>query len=238
VRPPVSDAAALKSLQRAHLLAIPFENLSIHLGETISLEEEALLEKLLVRGRGGFCYELNGAFALLLEELGFGVRRMSARVQGGDALGPPFDHLALLVTPTDGTGPWLADVGFGDHSHYPLLFEERRPQADPGGEFRLVDSEGDVDVIRDGELQYRVEVRPRALTDFVPTCWWQQTSPDSHFTKKTVCSRLTEEGRVTLSGRRLIETTGNERTETEFTDGELLDVYRDRFGILLERVPG
>ena len=138
---------------------MPFENLSIHLGEPISLAPGDLLAKVVGRHRGGFCYELNGAFALLLEALGFGVRRVAARVYGaGGRLGPPFDHLALLAD-VPGGGTWLADVGFGSHSSYPL---DSRPGR-PGRPGRRVPpgpaADGDLDVLRDGEPQYRLETR-------------------------------------------------------------------------------
>jgi len=234
------DAEALRGLHRAHLLAVPFENLSIHLGEPISLDEAGLIGKIVGRRRGGFCYELNGAFASLLERLGARVSRVAARVYGdGSALGPPFDHLALVVRLPDGTGPWLADVGFGSHSTYPLLAEARDEQADPGGRFRLAGTaDGDVDVIKDGRPQYRIEMRERALTDFAPTCWWQQTSPQSHFTRSDVCSRLTEDGRISISGGKLIRTVAGQRTEETLPDDEaVLAAYRDHFGIELTRVP-
>ena len=96
-RPPVLDETALGVLHRAHLMAVPFENLSIHLDEPISLDEGDLIGKIVTRRRGGFCYELNGAFALLLQALGAQVTRVAARVHGADGLGPPFDHLALVV---------------------------------------------------------------------------------------------------------------------------------------------
>src|SRR5215470_823990 len=118
-RPEVIDAAALRDLHRAHLLAVPFENLSIHLAEPISLDEDTLLGKIVTRRRGGFCYELNGAFALLLRALGADVVLAAARVHGAGSLGPPFDHLALLVRLPDGSGPWVADVGFGRHAVHP-----------------------------------------------------------------------------------------------------------------------
>ncbi len=238
-RPTVLDAAALRVLHRAHQLTVPFENLSIHLSEPISLDEDALLAKIVTGRRGGFCYELNGAFALLLRALGADVVLTAARVYGAGSLGPPFDHLALLVRLADGTGPWLADVGFGSHSVYPLLFASRREQEDPAGPFRLADAaDGDVDVIKGGEPQYRVELRGRSLADFVPTCWWQQTSPQSHFTQSTICSRLTEGGRISISGHTLITTSGGARTERELPDdGALLAAYRDHFGIVLDRVP-
>jgi N-hydroxyarylamine O-acetyltransferase len=237
-RPARTDAAALRELQLRHLLAVPFENLSIHLGEPIVLEPAALLDKLVRRRRGGFCYELNGAFADLLSTLGFGVTLLAARVFGQAGPGPPFDHLALRVE-VDGDGPWLADVGFGRHSSYPLRLDSREEQADPGGTFRIAETaDGDLDVLRDGQPQYRLEPRPRSLADFEPTCWWQQTSPRSHFTRSLVCSLLTGDGRVTLSDRTLIRTAGDRREERTLTgDAEALDAYRTWFGIVLDRLP-
>ena len=236
--PARADAAALRELQLRHLLAVPFENLSIHLGEPIVLEPGALLDKLVRRRRGGFCYELNGAFSELLSALGFTVTLLAARAFGDDALGPPFDHLALRVD-IGGSGPWLADVGFGRHSSYPLRLDTGAEQTDPGGTFRIAETaDGDLDVLRDGQPQYRVEARPRQLGDFGPICWWHQTSPRSHFTQSLVCSLLTETGRVTLSDRTLIQTAGEQRDERTLSgDAEVLDAYRTWFGIVLDRVP-
>jgi N-hydroxyarylamine O-acetyltransferase len=238
-RPPLADADALRALHRAHQVAVPFENLSIHLAEPISLDEPDLMDKVVRRRRGGFCYELNGAFALLLEALGARVTRLAARVYGDGRPGPPFDHLTLAVRLPDGTGPWLADVGFGRHAVRPLALDSRAEQEDPQGRFRLADTEeGDLDVLRDGEPQYRIELRPRSLADFRPTCWWQQTSPSSHFTQSVICSRLTDDGRLSISGRSLIRTSGGSRTEQPLaSDADLLAAYRDHFGIILDRVP-
>ncbi|MEV6592499.1 arylamine N-acetyltransferase family protein [Streptomyces acidicola] len=250
---------ALRELQPRHLRAVPFENLSVHLGEKIVLDEEPLLDKVVGARRGGFCYELNGAFAALLTALGFEVTLLAARVFGeAGRLGIPYDHLALLVRTGDG-GEWLADVGFGAHSLFPLAFGERGEQEDPGGTFRVVAAAereeaergeaergggavvfGDVDVLRDGKPVYRLEVRPRVVGDFVAGAWWHSTSPASHFTQSLVCSRVTEDdGRVTLSGRRLTVTSpdgGRSVTELE-TDEEVVGTYRARFGIELEWVP-
>jgi N-hydroxyarylamine O-acetyltransferase len=239
-RPAVADAAALRALHRAHQVAVPFENLSIHLPEPISLDEADLVDKIVRRRRGGFCYELNGAFALLLEALGARVARLAARVHGDGRLGPPFDHLALAVRLPDGTGPWLADVGFGSHSVYPLRLDSRAGQDDPAGRFLLADADDDdVDVLRDGQPQYRIERRERSLADFAPTCWWQQTSPASHFTRATICSRLTDDGRLSVSDRTLIRTSGETRTEQNLDrDDDLLAAYRDHFGIVLGHIPG
>jgi N-hydroxyarylamine O-acetyltransferase len=244
------DAGFLKDLQSAHLRTIPFENLSNHLGEPISLEPDALTDKILGRGRGGFCYELNGLFALLLEQLGYEVELLGARVAGQAGFGPPLDHLVLRVGVSDralgasvnaGSGghSWLVDVGFGRHSLYPLAWEAGLEQGDPGGLFRLeVTGHGDWDVYRDGAVQYRIEPNHRVLPDFAAMCWYHQHSPESHFTGSLVCSRLTADGRVTLSGRRLITETAGRRQELEVEgDQQLLEIYRTRFGIELERLP-
>jgi N-hydroxyarylamine O-acetyltransferase len=235
-RPTRADAASLRDLQLRHLRAVPFENLSIHLGERIVLEESLLVDKIVQRHRGGFCYELNGAFAALLSALGFQVSLLAASVfkQGGPW--PPFAHLTLRVETPE---PWLVDVGFGDHSYYPLRVDTRAEQPDPQGVFQVVEAEhGELDVLRDGEPQYRVEPRPRELRDFAPTCWWTQTSADSHFTQRLVCTMLTPTGRVTLSDRKLIHTTDGQRTEDTLTsDADVLAAYRDHFGIALDHPP-
>ncbi len=239
-RPHTADAVNLHVLHRAHQMRVPFENLSIHLSEPVLLAEDVLVDKIVTRRRGGFCYELNGAFAILLEAMGAEVRRVAARVYGGDGhVGPPLDHMALVVRASDASGPWLIDVGFGSHSVYPLLFDSRHEQNDPAGRFLLVDSgDGDVDVLKDGNPQYRIEPKERSLADFIPTCWWQTTSPDSHFTQDIICSRLTKVGRVSIAGRTLIITENGSRAEQQLTgDDALLAAYREHFGIILDTVP-
>ncbi|MGV9886349.1 arylamine N-acetyltransferase family protein [Streptomyces sp. NPDC003395] len=255
-RPARPTDDALRDLHLRHLRTVPFENLSIHLGEEIVLEEKRLVDKVVGARRGGFCYELNGAFGALLTALGFEVTLLAARVYGdGERPGIPYDHLALRVRTVDG-GDWLADVGFGTHTHLPLRFGERGEQADPGGVFRIAEAgpdaagarggaeppggAADLDVLREGRPQYRLEVRPRVLDDFVTGAWWHSTSPRSHFVRSLVCSRLTEDGgRVTLSGRRLTTTAADGTREvTELgEDVEVLQTYREVFGIALEEVP-
>lgn len=236
-RPPRLDVDALATLQERHLDAVPFENLSIHLGEPIVLEVDALVDKIVRRRRGGFCYELNGAFATLLSALGFRVTRMAARVYGEEgSLGPPYDHLALRV---DLDEPLLVDVGFGAFSRRPLRLTARDDQVDPAGRFRLADADyGDLDVFMDDQAVYHLDPRPRELADFTATCWWHQTSPASHFTQSLTCSLPTATGRVTLSGDRLVVTDGGHRTETRLgSEAEVLAAYERHFGIRLERLP-
>ncbi|MDF3297459.1 arylamine N-acetyltransferase family protein [Streptomyces tropicalis] len=254
-RRPRPTSEVLRELHLRHLRTVPFENLSIHLGEEIVLEEQRLVDKVVGDRRGGFCYELNGAFGALLAALGFGVTLLAARVYGEEErTGIPYDHLALRVRTVDG-GDWLADVGFGTHSHFPLAFGERGEQVEPGGTFGVVESgpdtagvrgpggaagAADLDVVRDGRPQYRLELRPRALGDFAVGAWWHSTSPASHFTRSLVCSRLTEDGgRVTLAGRTLTTTRADGTREVAdlTSDAEVLAAYRDLFGVELPTVP-
>ncbi|MEV7670385.1 arylamine N-acetyltransferase [Streptomyces sp. NPDC088752] len=242
-RPVRADAAALCELHLLHLRTVPFENLSIHLGEPVVLDEKALLDKVVGAHRGGFCYEVNTAFAVLLRGLGYRVELLQARVVGeGGKLGIPYDHMALRVETIGEKGEgerWLADVGFGDHSHFPLAFDARDDQEDPGGVFRIVETaDGDLDVLRDGKPQYRMETRPRELADFAAGAWYHRTSPDSHFPRSLVCSRLTEEGRITLSGTKLITRTRGGRDERVLGgDDEVREAYRNLFGIELDALP-
>jgi N-hydroxyarylamine O-acetyltransferase len=234
-RPIGRDAASLRHLHVAHLMSVPFENLSIGWGEPIVLDEEALFEKVVVRRRGGFCYELNGLFAALLRELGFDVDLLAAEVatrEGG--YGPPFDHLTLRVRLGES---WLADVGFGDSFREPLRLDAVGEQVQGGDAFRI-DAVGDRRVLsRRGEgdvgaPQYRFGLEAHELEEYGPMCRYHQTSPDSHFTRNRVCSLATPAGRVTLSGMKLIETEWGMRRERELPgEGEWETILRDRFGI-------
>lgn len=233
--------ATLAGLQEAHLLAVPFENLDIRRGVPIVLDPAAIEAKVVGRRRGGFCYELNGLFHGLLSALGFSVSMISARVYDAErgAFGPEFDHLAIVAEFPD--GPRLADVGFGDFSLRPLRIIDDEIQRDPAGEFRISRSGGGRRTVfrrtpGSGafEPQYDFTAEPRRLPDFGAMCLHHQTSPDSHFTRKSVCSMATPGGRVTLASDRLIETSGNRRTEIPLPDEAAREAaLREKFGITL-----
>ena len=224
----------LCALHRAHLFSVPFENLDISLGRTITAQEEAILHKVIILRRGGFCYELNGAFAVLLRALGFQVTLLSARVaraNGGE--GPEFDHLALRV---DLEQPLLADVGFGDSFLEPLRLEADSEQRDPAGTFRLVRDANRWHLHRaepgtGWKPQYSFSLQPRELGEFAGMCHYHQTSPKSSFTQNRICSRATPEGRITLSEMNLIATSNGQREERTLTSDERVVVLREEFEI-------
>ncbi len=230
-------AETLRRLHVAHLLAVPFENLSIHAGEPIVLDDAALFDKIVARRRGGFCYELNGLFAALLRALGFEVEMLSAAVMGrAGEFGPEFDHMALLVNLEE---RWLADVGFGDLFAEPLLLDERDEQTRGARAYRI-EEDGDRLILRqrdeggDWVAQYRFGLTPHVYADYEEMCHHQQTSPESHFTQGRVCTRLTPAGRVTLSQLRLITTEGDGRHERELAgEEEYAEALREHFGVVM-----
>jgi N-hydroxyarylamine O-acetyltransferase len=241
--PLTPDAETLRRLHVAHMLAVPFENLSIHWGEPIVLDDAALFDKVVRRRRGGFCYELNGLFAALLRSLGFEVAMLSAGVmRAGGEFSPDFDHMALSVSLEE---RWLADVGFGDSFLEPLRLETRGEQVQTDGNaFRVDATENDRLVVMQRDesgswgAQYRFGLEPYAYADFVPRCLYHQTSPSSHFKQRPICSLATPGGRVTLSQTRLIVTEGGERHERELAgESEYAEVLRQSFGIRAPSLP-
>lgn len=230
------SAETLRDLQVAHLFNVPFENLSIHAHEPIVLDDEALFTKIVERRRGGFCYEDNGAFAALLRALGFPVTMLSAEVARptGD-FSPPFDHMALLIQLEQ---PWLVDVGFGDSFVEPLRLDLTIEQVQGDDAFRI-NSDGEYRVVFRREQDewkpmYRFTLTPYEFSDYEERCQFQQTSPESHFTQNRICSLATEDGRITLSGMRLIVTSKEGREERTLASEEEYDkILRDQFGIVM-----
>ncbi|MCA1619613.1 MAG: arylamine N-acetyltransferase [Acidobacteria bacterium] len=238
-RGPVEPTAeTLRGLHVAHLLAVPFENLSIHAAEPVVLDDAALFEKIVARRRGGFCYELNGMFAALLRSLGFEVEMLSAGVMHGEGeFGPEFDHMALLVELEE---RWLADVGFGDSFVEPLRLDERGEQRQGSRSYRIAEGGGRLVLFQKepgGEwvAQYSFTLTPHVYADYAERCHFQQTSPESHFTRNRICTRLTPEGgRVTLSGLRLITTGVDGRHERGLAgEEEYAEALREHFGVVM-----
>jgi len=236
------DLATLRALHVAHLRTIPFENASVLFGEPIELDTDSFVHKLGVQRRGGFCYELNGAFAVLLRSIGFEVDLLEARgYEDEGRLGPRFDHLALRVTLDE---PWLADVGFGYSFVEPLRLATGVEQLDPVGAFRFVTVSDGLDLEwlhRDGRWlpHYRLDLATRQLSEFAEACRYHQTASRSPFVGRWNCT-IAGQGRdgTTLSGRHFIATDGAARDERDLTDAELIGVLESAFGVQARLVDG
>ncbi len=224
----------LQRLHEAHLIRVPFENVDVLLGRGIALDAVRLRRRI-VGGRGGVCYELNGAFAELLAALAFPIRRLSARVVlAGGKVCPPYDHLALLVSV--GGDDYLADVGFAGLFRKPILLKSGLLQADPEGRFSLARA-GPHWTLREhrrgGSVQdrYQFDLRPRQLEEFAARRDFH-CSPRSRFTAGLICHRLAAgEGAFELRGESLTVTGGAPGSSEVGSKAEVAGWLRSYFGV-------
>ena len=220
----------LRALHRAHLRAIPYENIDVQLGRSVQLDVDRTYEKIVTNRRGGWCYEMNGLFAWALREMGFTVELLGAGVnEHGAGPNPMMAHAVLRVNLDV---PYLADVGFGNGFFLPLplregthtdgLFEYRLERTAEGWRFH---NQAQTD---DG---YEFTEQPFAFDDFEEMCAWQQTSSDSSFVQNLVCHRYTDEGVTTLRGA-VLRTytprgTHDEIAQSKLQLAEILDRHFD-----------
>ena len=187
------DGSRLRELQVAHLLTVPFENLDVFHRRGVATDVAWSLPKVVERRRGGWCFELNGAFGWLLRELGYDVDYVSCQVFGDDGLGPALDHCALFVH-LDGHR-WFVDVGFGDCCMVPVRIEDGEHDAAPrrvrftidGDSFRLAE------LALDGTWRDSLQgtFQPRTLDDFTPRSVFLQTEPGLPWTTRPFATRAT-----------------------------------------------
>ena len=231
----------LQNLITAHTRSIPFENLDPLLGVPVAdLSPEALVDKLIRRRRGGYCYEHNGLMGYALQELGFGVRRFAARVVWGSEPGSPVPaqtHTLLGVAPPGAPQLFLVDVGFGGQTPTsPLRLETGSIQQTTHEPYRL-QSRGDVLVLQAeirGEWQslYEFATRTAPPIDLLVGSWYVSTHPESHFVTGLMASLVTAGGRCNLSGRQLSVHRSGGTEKIELPDATAaVDVLADRFGI-------
>jgi N-hydroxyarylamine O-acetyltransferase len=224
------DLATLRALHRGHSLAIPYENFDVQFGRTVTTAPADAFDKIVRRGRGGWCYEMNGLLGAVLEEIGFRVTRLAGAAlratRGEAALG---NHLVLLVD-LDGE-PWIADVGFGDGSRDPFPLREG-PIVSDGFEYRLERVDGDwwrLHNYPDGgapNFDFRLEPADEAL--LAAKCHELQTSPESGFVLSAVAQRHAGDEIRMLRGRAFRRQRPGEKEES------LIDTAED-FVALLER---
>jgi len=225
----------LYKLQKKHLLNIPFENLDIHYGKKISLSINDIYRKIVMRNRGGFCYELNGLFHYLLKEIGFNAKLISARVHTKNGkYSPSYDHLAIIVNLE--SQEFLVDVGFGKFSLEPLKLKTSQKIKDSFGQFQFDKYNTDyyrINEIKNNVLipQYIFKTQERELFEFKERCEFHQNSGDSHFTKKKLISIAKSDGRLTLNNSQLKITRSGIEEEIEFEENEFEIKLKQYFSI-------
>ena len=231
--------ATLHGLHYAHTHTVPFENLDIHLGHPLSLDASDLFTKIVTRKRGGYCYEVNSVFALLLQALGFQVQGLLARVLDGFSTLRPRSHQLLLVTVEDES--WIADVGFGRNSlRAPLRLTSGVVDQQGPDTFRLRSEAGQafcLQKVRDGTWHdlYAFTLEPYLPVDYIPLNYWNSTSPDSLFTQKKICTMPTATGRIVAVDTEFTIRT-QERTHTiqARSATEYVQLLQEYFGLEIE----
>jgi N-hydroxyarylamine O-acetyltransferase len=232
--------ATLRALHRAHMAAIPFENLDAPLGRGVEVGLDRVQDKLVVRRRGGYCFEQNLLFAAVLERLGFTFDGLLGRVQVGASRPRPATHMVLRVR-FDG-GDLLADVGFGGGLLEPIALadgaEERqgdwefRVEADPGGggEWWLRSRRAG------GWLGlYVFTLEPRHEIDYVVANHYVATHPRSPFSDHVFLQRLRPDGLTVLDEGELVDSRPDGTEERRPLDPEAAPAaLRDLFGIDLD----
>lgn len=230
----VPNSELLSNLQFAHCTTVPYENLDILRKIPLSLDEEKLYEKVVLQGKGGFCFELNGLFAWLLKELGYRVTEYAARYLRGESTIPMRRHRVMKVEATDGV--WICDVGIGEVCpRYPIRFVEGEEQPQFDECYRLDKDEFLGWVLMDlhhGEWRpfYSFTEEPQLNVDYIAPMFYCEKHPDSPFIHQEMFSLKTPHGRITLDGHLYKEFFDGSVSSKELSDSELPEAYR-KFGL-------
>lgn len=236
----------LQALVTAHTQTIPFENLDPLLGVPVDdLGPDALVDKLVHRRRGGYCYEQNGLMGYVLAELGYRVRRFAGRVVWllpTDAPLPAQTHTVLGVTFPGSEGSYLVDVGFGGQTPTsPLRLETGGVQQTTREPYRLEDR-GDGLVLQaqvrgDWQALYEFTTQARPQIDLTVGSWYVSTFPSSHFVTGLMAAMVTDDARLNLAGRILAihRASGSEKVVLQDA-AAVVDTLRERFGINVDDV--
>ena len=194
------SADALAELQASHLERVVFENLEIQRGRPTTVDDAESAERIVKRGRGGYCFHLNGAFGLLLEALGYEVARRRGTVQPppGTAPGRILNHLVVLVhglpTSANPEGTWWTEVGLGDGCTRPLALRAGSCEDDPytyelqpspvyAGGWRLLQRDGE------GAGVVDVDTAPPEAAELAAAHERLATAPESRFVRTATFQR-------------------------------------------------
>jgi len=235
---PEPNLKGLFELHRAQFFTIPFENLDIQLGREISLEPNELFEKLVLKKRGGYCFELNSLMKMVLESSGYHVKPLLARVHLSD---PPsgLTHLINLVTMDN--EPWIMDVGFGAGGpRQPLKLRAGETESTAGSSYRLGRQApwGWLFRTKDtGEWKdsYSFGLHHVTRQDLEVGNFYTSHSPNSHFTTSRVVSLPTTRGRMSLRNFELTKIDGQTVEKSIVAEGQpYLDVLESQFNLKIE----
>jgi len=234
------DAAALQQMMQAQLRNVTFENLDVQAGKVVSLVPEEIVSKIIgsdgLAQRGGYCYELNGLFAMALSALNVSYFFVACRPMFYP-MRRPKTHMALVVT--IGTERYLCDLGFGSYGmRAPVaLSQVNLPLQQDFDQFRLtMPTPGDyvLQAMIEGNWvsQFGFDLHPAEWIDFMPANYLNSTHPDTVFVQKLLLIRQHAQGRVMLVGRELKQSVAGVTQSREISDAELAAVLQSEFGLV------
>ncbi|EOA8955599.1 arylamine N-acetyltransferase [Vibrio harveyi] len=228
-------------LHNAQHRRLPFENFDIALGRGISVAEQDIINKLIYRERGGYCYELNALLLNVLKTIGFDARPLLGRVH---LSGTPSGRTHQFTLVTMGEDKWIVDVGFGSNTpRAPLPFVLNQDIHTDLQTFRLIEHELvgymlQVQSYDDPEQWidlYSLDFEHVFDGDIVCGNHYTSTSPNSHFTSSRVAALATDSGIITLFNHSLKYRANGEVVEIELEAGETyLSALKTHFGIALD----
>lgn len=228
---------ALKQLQLQHLLNIPFENLDVIRKIPIKLDVKSFYEKVIKNQRGGYCYELNGLFHWLLKELNYDCYLVAATVLRPDGSYAMERSHATQIVELD--QPYVVDVGFGDSTYQPIPLSGEVKE-DVSGKYRLqkindqtFELQREMEIGKWRSLQ-RIDMTPLTLEDFTEACHFNQTSPNSTFTKHDIVTIATLDGRFTMSDDVFTITKNGEKEKQKIENDEKAKLLQSYFSINLD----
>ena len=230
---PKADRATLEALHVAHATSIPFENLAIQMGEGVSLDLDAIQDKLVRRRRGGYCFEQNSLFLAVLRELGFEADAFEARVRLGATAVLPRTHMLLRVK-LDGAD-LLCDVGFGGQGlSHPVPMDGEAHG--PAWRARRVAAEGPLRVLQAKQAVawsdlYAFEPVPRETVDFEMGNWWTSAHPTSRFVTTLTAQRVLPDGWIVLRNLSLTTVKLDSAEERVLEAAGIPKVLREVFGL-------
>jgi len=236
---PKPDYNTLYELQYRHFLSVPYENLDILRNVPLSLDTKDLYEKIAIRKRGGYCFELNTIFNWLLREIGFKTKSYFARFLLDEPEIPMRRHRIISVE-IDGDS-YLTDVGVGTITpERPLKIIEDEETEIRGLVYKFNKDPflgWVVNVKKNGEWKqlYSFTVDEQLEIDFVQPNFYCQYSPDSIFNKKNIVARRTETGKNTIDGNifKILDLGGGVTMQKECTETEIPEILQKYFGIEL-----
>ena len=234
------DFPYLRKLHYQHLLNIPFENLDIvYTRRRIVLDLDKIFDKIINFNRGGFCYEVNGLFNKLLQSLGFETYLISGEVLDNETgqYGPPYDHMAIVVT--IGDDKYLVDIGFGNGFQYPLKLSNSKWQVDGNMYYRIYSENDQLYLVGSKDMQeervlYRFTLEKRQLIEFIAACDDKQDSSESHFVKNRIVTKLTNQGKVVIRNDEFKETILGKTEITQIqSEFDLKNILDEKFSLTL-----